>query len=155
MPPSSESAADDDLSSNKPQIKLAGFAISKALNAGQDHYTNTNELFQYDLNRGWIAPEVYNFNERLGSKVDIFPLGCTFAYTLSGGKHPFGRNGQRSFRIRNRRSMLMAQQDLIEPYSEDSVAFELIKSMLEMDPSERPTVGNVLDSKFFRMFLVS
>ena len=26
------------------------------------------------------------------SKADIFSLGCVFAYTLSGGKHPFGES---------------------------------------------------------------
>jgi len=45
--------------------------------------------------------------------------------------------------------MLMAQQDFIGPYSRDGETFALIKAMLEIFPSKRPTVRNVLDSIFF------
>jgi len=87
--------------------------------------------------------------------MDIFPLGCIFAYTLSGGKHPFGDDpDKRSVRIKDGQSMLMIQQDLIEPYSRDDVAFKLIEAMLQMDPTKRPTVEKVLNSEFFVMFSV-
>lgn len=48
--------------------------------------------------------------------------------------------------------MLMVQRDLIKPYSDGVFAFKLIESMMQMDPSKRPTVGKVLDSEFFLMF---
>jgi len=138
----------------KPLIKLADFGISKALHVDKRDFTNTS-VTNPNGTRGWMAPEVYQL-ERPDSKVDIFPLGCIFAYTLSGGKHPFGVDpDKRTVLIKEGNPMLMVQQDLIEPYSGDGVAFELIKSMLQMDPSKRPTVVNVLNSGFFVMFPVS
>jgi len=116
--------------------------------------TNTNATHPYGT-RGWMAPEVFQL-DRPDSKVDIFPLGCIFAYTLSGGKHPFGDDPDKiSVLIKQRNPMLLVEEDLREPYSGDGVAFKLIESMLQMDPSKRPTVGNVLDSNFFRIYLMS
>jgi len=139
----------------EPQMKLADFGISKGLHAGRDDFTNTS-VTNPNGTRGWMAPEVYQ-HKRFDFKVDIFPLGCIFSYTLSGGKHPFGDDpDQRLVRIKDQQPMLMVQQDLIRPYdSEDSEGLEVIKSMLEMDPSKRPTAREVLDAAFFKMFSVT
>ncbi len=141
---------------DEPLMKLADFGISKSLNTDKKDFTNTS-LTNPSGTKGWMAPEVYQL-KRFDYKVDIFPLGCIFAYTLSGGKHPFGDDpDRRSFLIKEEKPMLMVQQDLIKPYnySEDGEAFELIKSMLEIDPSKRPTAGNVLDSDFLKMLSVT
>ena len=66
----------------EPLIKLADFGISKGLNTGRDDFTNTS-VTNPSGTRGWMAPEVYKM-QRFDLKVDIFPLGCIFAYTLSG-----------------------------------------------------------------------
>ena len=141
-------------SSVKPLIKLADFGISKALNDGKEDYTNTG-VTDPSGTKGWITPEMYH-EERFDSKADIFPLGCIFAYTLSGGKHPFGENvDDRSVLIRDKGAMVMVKKDLIKPYLDKYLAFDLIKSMLKMDPSERPTVEQVLESHFFLFYPVS
>lgn len=138
---------------NLPLIKLADFGISKALKIDREDYTNTS-VTNPNGTRGWMAPEMYQL-ERFDSKVDIFPMGCIFAYTLSGGKHPFGeKDDERSFRIRNKGAMLMIEKDLNEPYLKKGVAFKLIESMLHMDPTKRPTVEKVLNDVFFVMFSV-
>ena len=81
-----------------PQMRLADFGISKSLKADKDDFTNTNVTNPHG-SKGWMAPELY-LNERHDFKVDIFSLGCVFAYTLTGGKHPFGVEGdERTNRI--------------------------------------------------------
>jgi serine/threonine-protein kinase/endoribonuclease IRE1 len=110
-------------------MKLADFGISKMLKTDMDmDFTNTS-VTNPSGSRGWMAPEVYK-KERFDCKVDIFPLGCIFAYTLSGGKHPFGDDpDQRLLRIKNQQPMSMVQQDLKEPYRdlEDDEAFEALQ----------------------------
>jgi len=129
------------------QIKLADFGISKALNAEREDYTNTS-VANPSGTKGWMAPEVYKLN-RFDSKVDIFPLGCIFAYTLTGGKHPFGeKNNERIIRITGKQPMILIQDDLKEPYYSASV-LELIKDMLEFEPLNRPTAEDVLRNPFF------
>jgi len=134
---------------NKPQIKLADFSISKFLKIDKDDFTNTN-VSNPSGTKGWMAPEVYESN-RIDLKVDIWALGCIFGYTLSGGKHPFGDDIiRRIFRIIEKEPMVMVQEDLKEPYnSKDGIAFELIQSMLNLEPTTRPNVVDLLNHPFF------
>jgi len=133
---------------NKPQIKLADFGLSKVLQTDKDDFTNTS-VANPSGTKGWMAPEVYEFN-RFDFKVDVWALGCIFGYTLSGGKHPYGEDMKRILRIIRKEAMILVQEDLKEPYSRDGDSvFELIRSMLEMDPINRPTAGEVLKSAFF------
>ena len=130
----------------EPQIKLADFGLSKALETDRDDYTNTN-VTNPNGTRGWMAPEMYQLN-RIDSKVDIFPLGCIFAYTLTEGKHPFGDDPDlRIGRIKQKGAMILIQTDLKNDSTEE--AFELIKTMLDMDPANRPTADEVLNGPFF------
>lgn len=132
----------------EPQVKLADFGISKILQTGKDDFTNTSQT-NPSGSKGWMAPEQYNAT-RFDSKVDIFPLGCIFGYTLSGGKHPFGDSTDlRSSRIQLNEPMLLTQKDLKEQFFKDNAAFELIQSMLTVDPKLRPTVKKIKKSNFF------
>jgi len=133
-------------------IKLADFNISKVLKSNKD-FTNTN-VTNPSGTSGWMAPEVYE-SERFDFKVDIYALGLIFAYTLSGGKHPFGDEDsfERKARIRKKEAMVMTQKDLKIPFSRDSVAFELIKSML-VEPTKRPIIAQVENSSFFKIDVV-
>jgi len=132
----------------KPQMKLADFGISKALKPGKDDYTNTS-VTNPSGTRGWMAPEVYESN-RFDVKVDIFALGLVFAYTLSAGKHPYGdKPDEWAFKIKNKEPIQMIQEELMEPYLKEAVAFELIKDMLCMNPGDRPTPEKIADSEFF------
>ncbi len=115
-------------------MKLADFGLSKVLNNEKGDFTNTS-LGNPSGTRGWMAPELYK-SIRYDSKVDIFALGCIFGYTLSGGKHPFGDDP--------------FDQEFEDPiYSKDRVAYDLILSMVDMEPTKRPTVQKVLKHIFF------
>jgi len=132
----------------KPLMKLADFGLSKVLNNEKGDFTNTS-LGNPSGTRGWMAPELYK-SIRYDSKVDIFALGCIFGYTLSGGKHPFGDDPfDRSYRVKHMMPIVMAQIDLKIPYSKDRVAYDLIVTMVEMEPTKRPTVQQVLKHTFF------
>lgn len=135
--------------SSVPQIKVADFGLSKLLNVNQDDFTNSN-LINPSGTRGWMAPESYN-QKRFGFEVDIWAFGLLFAYTLSGGKHPFGDEpDERQNRIKKRKPMILVQQDLKKLYSENRPeAFKLIHSMLEMEPTLRPVIEDIKSSTFF------
>ncbi len=129
----------------KPVIKLADFGISKMLKEDKLDVAYTS-LTNPNGARGLMPPEVYEF-ERVDFSVDVWALGCIFAYTLSAGKHPFGDDpDQRTHLIKNKEPIILKQENLKEPYSKDPFAFDLIKSMLETDPSKRPTVTDVQNS---------
>lgn len=82
--------------------------------------------------------------------MDIFPLGCVFAYTLTGGKHPFGDDPEdRPNRIRKKKAHKLVQEDFKEPYSNDNdKAIRLIKSLLDTNPRKRPIAEDVLNDIF-------
>jgi len=48
--------------------------------------------------------------------------------------------------VKKRKPMIFTQVDLKQQYSE---AFPLIENMLEMQPKNRPTAQNLLESRFF------
>lgn len=134
----------------KPVMKVADFSISKFLREG-DIDTSNSSMTNPAGTRGWMAPEQYNSN-RYGQEVDIFALGCVFGYTLSvGGKHPFGDDiDVRIYFIKKGHPMILTNEDLKEQYSVDGLAFELIKSMLNMEPTHRPTALDILSDVFFQ-----
>ena len=132
----------------KPQIKLADFGLSKIINKGSTEVTNSRGISQNGT-RGWMAPE-FVLNERYNSKMDIFPLGCVFGYTLTEGEHIFGEDPLRQqIRIEDRLPMVLVLNDLKIHLDDPVPAFELIKSMAEIEPSKRPTAEEVLNHKFF------
>jgi len=95
-------------------------------------------------------------NRRYDFPIDIFPLGCIFGYTLSGGKHPFVEDEHSPIglisamvRMKEKMPMLLVQDNLKEPYSSDGSAIKLIQTMVDMDPGKRPTVADVLRADFF------
>jgi len=127
-----------------PTIKLADFGLSKALKSGQSHYSNSN-VTNPSGTIGWMAPEMYR-SDRFDSKADIFPLGCNYYYTLTGGRHPFGDDYiVRLMRIRNKERAFLEKGDFKKPYCNDGdEALNLIDSMLNMEPEDRPTAGQIL-----------
>lgn len=140
---------DETAENSKPLAKLADFGISKILETDKVDFTNTN-VANPNGTRGWMPPEVFK-EKRFDFTVDVWALGCIFAYTLSvETKHPFGDDANdRLARIIRKEPMLFTQEDLKESFSNDPAAFELIKAMLEIDPAKRPTIGDVENSYFF------
>lgn len=130
-----------------PRVKLADFNISYRLQSGNTDFlhSTTNPTGT----RGWIAPEVYDPNIKCNSKVDIFALGCVFGYTLSTEmKHPFGDDeDERQVNIKERKDLSITKDNFLRSYS---WSFPLVRSMLEMEPRNRPTALQVLDHSLFR-----
>ena len=94
-----------------------------------------------------MPPELF-IKELFDFKVDVWALGCIFAYTLSGGKHPFADDNKRVIRIMNKKPMVLGQKDFKKPYSNDPSIFLLIKSMVSVEPVNRPEITDVLKSVF-------
>ncbi len=139
----------------KPKMKLADFGLCKMLNQNEQikDFSNTSTT-NPNGTKGWMAPELYHFR-KYGFKVDIFPLGCIFSYTLTGGKHPFGKDSdKRSSLIKEGKPMELVQGDLKEPHLNDGgIAITLIKRLLEFNPNDRPTAQEILDGEFFELQL--
>ena len=136
-----------------PKIKLNIPSIAKIMRTEKEDFTNTS-LTNPIGTRGWMAPEMFD-SERIDSKVDIFPLGCVFAYALTGGKHPFGdETNERTIRIARKEKMLLTIEDLNRPYGDDLSAFALIQSMLDVESSKRPSAEQVLNHVFFNVLNV-
>jgi len=135
-------------SNSKPQMKLADFDISKVLKTNVDiNFTNTS-VTNPSGSMGWMAPEVYE-SKRFDFKVDVWALGLIFGYTFSGGKHPFGNDPyERTTRIKKKESMLLTEKDLIKSIDMQST-YKLIKSMLTVEPKNRPTLNYVLTELYF------
>lgn len=133
---------------NKPLIKLADYGLCRILT--DNTKCEMFDEFQPHGTRGWSAPELFEIDCRVDFKVDIFELGLIFAYTLTGGKtHPFGEVLP-DFKIWQKKPMSLRQSDIIQqPYMDDVSAFELIESMLNIDPEKRPTAERVLHDDFF------
>ena len=133
----------------RAEVKLADFGLCRVLKKDNEDFLNTN-MSNPSGTRGWIAPELYD-SGNYDYKVDIFPLGCVFFYTLTGGHHPFGDSLEDiATRIRKKKPMHVNLHDMNEYYSNiNDSGFELIKSMVEMDPSKRPTAAEILKNTFF------
>lgn len=142
-----ESSAAADLI--RPVMKLADFGLSKVIKIGNTHFTNSSRR-NPNGTVGWLAPELCGGSETYDFKVDIFPLGCVFAYTLTGGKHPFGKDHfSRQHRITEKMEMQLVPSDLIMAQDNSVEAFKLISKMVEMEPRERPTAKEILNDPYF------
>ncbi len=82
---------------NKYAVKLTDFHLSK------DWEKNPNNSNMYPMD-GWRAVPECNPNKLDASRVrnsksDVYTLGCYFYFVLSGGNHPFGKEGHSSIYI--------------------------------------------------------
>ncbi|KAJ5390978.1 Serine/threonine-protein kinase ppk4 [Penicillium cataractarum] len=87
-------------------------------------------------------------NRRATRAIDIFSLGCVFYYVLTRGSHPFDKNGK----FMREANIVKGQFDLEELNRLGDYAFEaddLIRSMLSLDPRQRPDASQVLMHPFF------
>jgi serine/threonine-protein kinase/endoribonuclease IRE1 len=87
-------------------------------------------------------------NRRATRAIDIFSLGCVFYYVLTRGSHPFDKNGK----FMREANIVKGQFDLEELNRLGDYAFEaddLIRSMLSLDPRQRPDASTVLMHPFF------
>ncbi|CAM1512009.1 Fc.00g095220.m01.CDS01 [Cosmosporella sp. VM-42] len=87
-------------------------------------------------------------NRRATRAIDIFSLGLVFFYVLTNGSHPFdcGDRYMREVNIRKGNYNLRALEALGEFAHE---AEDLIASMLQADPKQRPSAKEIMSHPFF------
>lgn len=87
-------------------------------------------------------------NRRATRAIDIFSLGCVFYYVLTGGNHPFDRDGKymREANIVKGNYNLNDLENLGDYQWE---AKDLVGAMLSHEPKLRPDAGAVLCHPFF------
>ncbi|GAM20181.1 hypothetical protein SAMD00019534_033560 [Acytostelium subglobosum LB1] len=91
---------------------------------------------------GYFPAEVIN-NQRKTNSVDIFALGCLMYYILTDGGHPFGDNQHiRAFKI-------LHNEFNINQLTDQPCVTDLIKQMISLDSSSRPTINMVINHPFF------
>ena len=119
---------------------LADVNISKE---AHDETFSTKKPVAGDI--GWIANEVHQPGFTATPRADIFSLGCTFYYTLTNMKHPFGdvKNLEECQKnIQCRREAVLITGDFVELSNLE----RLISTMVEHSPDRRPTAAAVCDS---------
>lgn len=87
-------------------------------------------------------------NRRATRAIDIFSLGCVFFYVLTGGNHPFDKDGK----YMREANIVKGNYNLSELANLGDYQWEakdLIASMLSHDPRFRPDASAVLQHPFF------
>lgn len=116
--------------------KIADMGISKRLPEGKSSLTCTSLG-----TLSWIAPELLQQNQQTMA-ADMFSMGLVLYYCCSKGEHPFGKEGFIEYNIRNQAPDLSHIEDQLD-------AHDLIRYLLEKDPTKRPTAEEVLKHPFF------
>ncbi|XP_065660136.1 serine/threonine-protein kinase/endoribonuclease IRE1 isoform X2 [Hydra vulgaris] len=120
---------------------ISDFGLCKKLAFGRHSFSSRSGIGT----DGWIAPEVLSREANITRACDIFSYGCVFYYVLSGGLHPFGDNFCRQ-------SNILSGQYSLENlgYLENEFeAKDLLKLMLSVEPSQRPSANCILKHPFF------
>ncbi|ODA82489.1 hypothetical protein RJ55_00996 [Drechmeria coniospora] len=159
----------------KPRLLVSDFGLCKKMEDGQSSFGATTG--RAAGTSGWRAPELLlnddardvamveasthsgsgsahvadgttASNRRATRAIDIFSLGLVFFYVLTNGSHPFdcGDRYMREVNIRKGSHNLRPLDSL------GDVAYEaknLIASMLQADPRERPSAREVMCHPFF------
>jgi serine/threonine-protein kinase/endoribonuclease IRE1 len=87
-------------------------------------------------------------NRRATRAIDIFSLGCVFYFVLTGGSHPFDRDG-RYMREANVVKGHFSLDELAKLGDYQWEARDLISSMIQHNPKARPDAATVLMHPFF------
>lgn len=158
-------------SSKSLRLLISDFGLCKKLDDNQSSFRATTA--HAAGTSGWRAPELLvdddngplslasqhtessepavvdpQTNRRATRAIDIFSLGCVFYYVLTHGGHPFDKNGK----FMREANIVKGQFDLQELNRLGDYAFEakdLIRSMLALDPRQRPDASAVLMHPFF------
>ncbi|KAF4999602.1 hypothetical protein FGRMN_2350 [Fusarium graminum] len=153
----------------KPRMLVSDFGLCKKLEDTQSSFGATTG--RAAGTSGWRAPELLlgddgapmteldtqsgsgsvvddSISRRATRRIDIFSLGLVFFYVLTNGSHPFdcGDRYMREVNIRNGRYNLDPLDSLGDFAYE---AKNLIASMLEQRPIDRPHAAEVMAHPFF------
>ena len=127
-------------------VKITDFGLSKDIDTtdvDQSFSTTTMQAGTEIASFGYYAPEVYR-REKQTAKVDIFSLGCSIFYLLSGGHRPHEDPQQPNNKLLLNHRILSGRSDLTA-ISHLSEAAHMIGCMIELQKDERPTVQQLLD----------
>ncbi|EAW08544.1 bifunctional endoribonuclease/protein kinase IRE1 [Aspergillus clavatus NRRL 1] len=154
------------------RLLISDFGLCKKLDDNQSSFRATTahaagtsgwrapELLVDDDNRSAIQGESQHTessepavvdpqtNRRATRAIDIFSLGCVFYYVLTRGSHPFDKNGK----FMREANIVKGNFNLDELQRLGDYAFEaddLIRSMLCLEPRQRPDASAVLMHPFF------
>ena len=133
-----------------PLMKLSDYWIRRVPTAPRDAEVPLR-LFQVAGTRGWMAPEMYT-QQRFAFFMDMFALGCIMTYIFCEGKHPFGEDEEKRHFIMKAGGQIAPQVER-ELQSILPALFELINSMLNIDPAKRPSALIVKKHPFFHQMM--
>lgn len=158
--------------SQQPRLLISDFGLCKKLDPDQNSFRATTA--HAAGTSGWRAPELLvdddptlrptpsatdtNNSEPLvidsqtrrsaTRAIDIFSLGCIFYYCLTGGSHPFDKDGK-----------FMREANIVKGFYDISAleclgdyqweAKDLVSSMLNHNPKSRPDAAKILTHPFF------
>ncbi|EFX80738.1 hypothetical protein DAPPUDRAFT_103172 [Daphnia pulex] len=109
----------------KPATERGSFSISKR---------GTGTIY-------FIAPELLTDDKKRGTNAcDVFSLGCVFYRFLTMGGHPFSTGDNLAIT-----SNIRAGKHNLNGLNEDHFAREIIKEMIQLEPSNRPNITAVVD----------
>ena len=161
--------------SQPPRLLISDFGLCKKLEGDQNSFRATTA--HAAGTSGWRAPELLvdedlitstsptNTNATLGSHsepavvdpqtnrratraIDIFSLGCVFYYVLTGGNHPFDKNGKYMREANIVKGYYNIDElEVLKDYQWE--AKDLISSMLAKEPRARPDAAAILTHPFF------
>lgn len=120
-------------------VRLADFGLSRKLEEGSTVFTMKAGT------RGWEAVETLDPSGNSGYKKssDVQVAGMLVYYILSDGKHPFDVNNSKD-RETNIKEGTYSLDGVC-----DIVAQDLIKRMININPTQRPTIDEVLQHPYF------
>ena len=160
--------------SQPPRLLISDFGLCKKLEGDQNSFRATTA--HAAGTSGWRAPELLvdedliashsphtnvtggshsepavvdpQTNRRATRAIDIFSLGCVFYYVLTGGNHPFDKNGK-YMREANivKGNYSIDELEVLKDYQWE--AKDLISSMLAKEPRNRPDASVILTHPFF------
>ena len=126
---------------NKLELKLGDFGLAAKLEYdGQRRRTVCGTP-------NYIAPEVLEKKNGHSYEVDIWSLGVVM-YTMLFGRPPFETA---DVKLTYKR-IKMNSYSFPENIKVDSTAKKLISSILNLDPSKRPSLDAIADHDFFKMY---
>lgn len=123
-----------------PQIKIMDYDLAKV------DYSPSWEAHSPCGTTSYMAPEVFA-QRKYGQSIDIWSLGVIL-YVLLSGTMPFG--GRTTGTIHRRVSIgnYEMESSIWDEVSEE--AKWLIKRLLQLDPTARPTAGEILDDRWLK-----
>lgn len=143
----------------KIQMKLAGFGFSQIKNSNDERKEFTKADLDYCLwHKGdWMAPEIKSTTESNQSQkyydfpMDIYCMGRVLECILKPNreKHPKKEQSNRTDLITTEEHQNPVLVSM--PFAENSSALELIRSMVEILPGNRPKATEVFKHAFFEI----